>query len=136
MKLTLLLLVGFLAAPAEPPKLRNYKAAMEAHSGNAVVLLVQDGCAPCQKLENNLLPALREAGVLNDSSIIVISVQKQPDLVHQLQGSEMNQRRGFPVLVVFRQKGRSQWGWRRFGYTSQVELITWLSGIKKWQPPE
>ena len=82
--------------------LADYRAVWTAHEGNAVVVLVQDGCAPCRRLENDLLPILRNAGMLLDSDVTFISANRQPKLVRRLQGSEMNSRRGFPVVLVFR----------------------------------
>lgn len=130
------LIAGVLAAAAAPSTERaDYTAAMGVHQGNAVVLLVQDGCEPCRRLENDLIPILRQGGVMEDSSIHIVSVQRHPKLVRQLQGSALNSRRGFPVIVVFRQKLGGQWAWRTFGHSGHGALIKWLRDIKRWQPP-
>ncbi len=121
----------FLTATAQD----DYNAAISAHNGNAIVLLVQDGCVPCMKLEDDLLPILRQSGMLEDSTIAIISVNKQPKLVRRLQGSELNARRGFPVMYVFRSKEGKLWGWRTFGYAGPDRLVQRLQGIQRWQPP-
>jgi len=127
--------MGILFIAAANKELADYRTAVDAHRGNAVVLLVQDGCAPCRRLENDLVPILRQGGMLEDSTITILSVQKHSQAVRQLQGGAINQRRGFPVLVVFRQKPGGQRAWRAFGYSGQGVLVKWLRDIGRWQPP-
>lgn len=130
MKFLLSIGLGLLLVSAR----EEYRAAHDAHPGNAVVLLVQDACAPCTRLENDLLPILRQVGMLEDSSITIISINKQPKLVRRLQGPGLNGRRGFPCLLVFRTKGKGIWAWRTFGYRGRPELLNWLRGINRWEP--
>lgn len=114
--------------------LTDYQGAVNTHYGNAVVLLVQDSCAPCRKLENDIVPIMRQAGIMTDSSIHILSVSRDRELVSQLQGSELNKRRGLPVILVFRKVNGQQWGWRYMGYTESSKIVKWIIGIKKWKP--
>lgn len=109
---------------AAPTTGGNYNAAMNAHPGNMVVFLTTKGCPPCAKLKSNLMIAMDRAGILEDSSIVVISYQKQPKLVRQLSS---NSHWGFPELVVF----RHGMVWRRSGNSSQVVLTEWFRNIKQ-----
>jgi hypothetical protein len=112
---------------------KSYNDVVKSQSGNAAVLLVMDGCRSCKRLENDLIPILRSAGIIDDSVIVILSVEKQPELVRQLMGSEQQQARGFPVLLIYRMKDNGQGCWRYIGYDSSSNIVNWLHGIKLWK---
>lgn len=111
----------------------DYKEAVSIHSGNAVVLLVQDNCAPCRRLENDIVSIMRQAGIMTDSSVHIISVNEDSELVNRLQGSGINARRGFPVILVYRRVNKKQWAWRYIGYSESSVVVQWMIGVKKWK---
>ena len=112
---------------------KEYSLVKTTHLDHAVVLVVKSGCDPCKRLVRDLLPLLAEVGFLYDSKLIIISIDREPQLARQFMGVAPHMRR-IPCLIVFRKKGDVYYGWRQFGYSGYKELSTWLRGVRRWQP--
>jgi hypothetical protein len=115
--------------------MNDHQATLAARKQHAVVLITRENCAPCRMLERDLLPALRDSGLLHDSALIVVSANEEPELARRLMGGKMNQSRGLPQLVIFRRINGDGWRWRWFGYRGgRASLIAWLKKVETWRP--
>ena len=81
-----------------------HRAATE--NGKPLVVMVgTDWCGPCQQMKRNVLPQVREHGVLSKVSFATVNADNEAELARQLTGGGP-----VPQLVVYRRSGQ---GWIR-----------------------
>lgn len=86
----------------------TYAAAheMTTQTGKPLVVMVStDWCGPCQQMKKNVLPQVREHGVLDKVAFATVNADQDAELAQQLTGGGP-----VPQLVVFR---RTREGWIR-----------------------
>jgi thiol-disulfide isomerase/thioredoxin len=95
-------------AEAKPVSLETYTEAHRAttETGKPMVVMVgTDWCPPCQAMKKNVLPRVRELGLLRKVAFAVVNPDREKALAEKLTGGGP-----IPQLVMFRKTDN---GWMR-----------------------
>lgn len=116
--LVVALQVTIMASPSESYK--DARAEAEKSGRPLVVMVGAEWCPACMKMEQDVLPDVKERGILSEVEFATVNYDQQRSLARELTGGG-----SIPQLVMFR---RTSDGWMR----SRLVGSQSLDGVKKF----